>query len=741
MAWRKAIPLLIVVFDRGYGQTCNQDGELLPNLENCRKYYKCAQGLPSSQSCPGTLVFDTVLKICNWPENTNCVEDFTPQAPVRESIGGLTEDTLFRVEEYYEEEDEPPRTEEEEKRRKEAIASLFHVRDRKTNPFSRRPTRPRSSHETTTTPSTIIEDESPVRTQQFSSRGSLLFRSQDRAKDRNHASNPDSTEDSNSDSKRDRNHASNPDRNSEGDRDKDKEDLKKQKIKEQILRDLFGDEEEIKPVEEAPIKKSKSKFEEIRCHTGASNELYQNPRNCRKYYKCESGGPSLQSCPANLIFDTSLKICNWPDATACIEDPTADIPEDASSDQHPPKSRNPVINTVDTGSFTPKPIEEEAPTLSPVPSPEHGSVPSLREALEREKLLTKQYPLFDKVKKTVHTLDTDRVEKIDAGAPSNPDNVQRVEFILSEENFEDLFPRRHTGYTYRRLLQAIGKFPAICGYVEKEDESDRICRKTLATMFAHFTQETGNHNPSDPDYEEWRQGLNVVRELGCTETSPGCGYNSNCDDKDSITKKWKCGTDGGSKKFKKYYGRGAKQLSYNFNYGQFSQSMFGDGHLLLDFPDFVATTWLNLASATWFYTTPQPPKPSMLHVIDGTWVPNSVDRENGIEPGFGATINIINGGLECNTKDGRESNQAINRIEYYKQFAWYLYVDFENEALGCAKQKQFSAGGAGALPIYWDKDWAAPYSCRLVNYQTAHSALADGEYVDCVEENFNVKIR
>ena len=39
----------------------------------------------------------------------------------------------------------------------------------------------------------------------------------------------------------------------------------------------------------------------------------------------------------------------------------------------------------------------------------------------------------------------------------------------------------------------------------------------------------------------------------------------------------------------------------------------------------------------------------------------SVDRQNGIEPGFGATINIINGGLECNTKDGKESNQALNR--------------------------------------------------------------------------------
>jgi hypothetical protein len=45
----------------------------------------------------------------------------------------------------------------------------------------------------------------------------------------------------------------------------------------------------------------------------------------------------------------------------------------------------------------------------------------------------------------------------------------------------------------------------------------------------------------------------------------------------------------------------------------------------------------------------------------------------------------------------------VFRIEYYKQFAWYLYVDYEDEELGCGKQKQFSAGGAGALPIYWDK--------------------------------------
>ena len=57
--------------------------------------------------------------------------------------------------------------------------------------------------------------------------------------------------------------------------------------------------------------------------------------------------------------------------------------------------------------------------------------------------------------------------------------------------------------------------------------------------------------------------------------------------------------------------------------------MFGTVHKLLENPDLVASTWLNLASATWFYTYPQPPKPSMLHVIDGTWTPNEEDKKNG----------------------------------------------------------------------------------------------------------------
>ena len=130
----------------------------------------------------------------------------------------------------------------------------------------------------------------------------------------------------------------------------------------------------------------------------------------------------------------------------------------------------------------------------------------------------------------------------------------------------------------------------------------------------------------------------------------------------------------------------------------------------------------------------------MLHVIDGTWVPNSADQRNGINPGFGATINIINGGIECNKPNG-ETRQARHRAEYYKEFAWYLYADYEKEDLGCSRQGQFTQDGAGALPIYWDKDWSEPFACKLVPYQTAHSALVPGEYVDCLEESFKVNIR
>lgn len=190
----------------------------------------------------------------------------------------------------------------------------------------------------------------------------------------------------------------------------------------------------------------------------------------------------------------------------------------------------------------------------------------------------------------------------------------------------------------------------------------------------------------------------------------------------------------------KYFGRGAIQLKYSRTYGQFSEALFGDGRLLLDYPDFVADTWLNFASATWFYVTPQAYQPSLVQVIDGTWVPNSEDRLNGLTTGFGATINLMTGGDECGDIEGIETQEASNRISYYKQFAWYLYVDYKEEELGCSGQKNFPRGGAASLPLFWDKDLTTPYSCNLVTYKTAHSAIVKGDYLQCVEEHFKVKI-
>ena len=72
----------------------------------------------------------------------------------------------------------------------------------------------------------------------------------------------------------------------------------------------------------------------------------------------------------------------------------------------------------------------------------------------------------------------------------------------------------------------------------------------------------------------------------------------------------------------------------------------------------------------------------MLHVVDGTWQPNAVDTAAGIKPGFGATTNVINGGIEV--RAGRRSPQSVNRIEYYKGTRRPLGVPITaSEELGC----------------------------------------------------------
>nr|WP_237156801.1 hypothetical protein [Photobacterium leiognathi] len=132
-------------------------------------------------------------------------------------------------------------------------------------------------------------------------------------------------------------------------------------------------------------------------------------------------------------------------------------------------------------------------------------------------------PLLEQVKKSIRTRDNTIVESIMPGASNNPENVKRVEHLIDAHTWEYLFPKRAPEYTYRHFLQAVGKFPAFCGEYNDGRDSDAICRKSLATIFAHFAQETGGHT-AHWDVPEWRQALVYVREMGWDENMRG-GYN------------------------------------------------------------------------------------------------------------------------------------------------------------------------------------------------------------------------
>lgn len=356
-------------------------------------------------------------------------------------------------------------------------------------------------------------------------------------------------------------------------------------------------------------------------------------------------------------------------------------------------------------------------------------------------------PLYEEVRATIRTLPNDEVEMIVPGRKDNPSNVKRVERILTEEKWDYITPVKAPEYSYTKFLRAVGKFPAFCGDYSDGRNADSIALKSIATAFAHFCQETGAHDKymeSNDGIEQWRQALYYVREVGYEEGMTG--YNSECPVDAWMQEKWPCGKDAEGN-YLGYFGRGAKQLSYNFNYGPFSEAIYGDVNVLLKNPSLVADTWLNLASAIFFFVYPQPPKPSMLHVIDGTWQPNAADSAAGITKGFGVTINVINGGIECGA--GAEGKgQPLNRIAYYKKFAEYFGVEITpDEQLGCIDQGPFTKEGSGAMLIQWENDWSysaskpnGNFACQLVGYQTMHSALVDGDYIGCVERYYGDKM-
>ena len=118
-------------------------------------------------------------------------------------------------------------------------------------------------------------------------------------------------------------------------------------------------------------------------------------------------GRTIPSQPVSTVL-SSLRICNWPTASTCEEDPLAPLPEHVTSDRAPPtpprhthhtadiyilltallcSGRNPALNTVNIDDYDSGPGGERRPATPSVPFPAHATVPTRREAEQREDLL------------------------------------------------------------------------------------------------------------------------------------------------------------------------------------------------------------------------------------------------------------------------------------------------------------------------------------------------------------------
>ncbi|GHH45200.1 glycoside hydrolase family 19 protein [Streptomyces candidus] len=207
------------------------------------------------------------------------------------------------------------------------------------------------------------------------------------------------------------------------------------------------------------------------------------------------------------------------------------------------------------------------------------------------------------------------------GGGQNPDPSG---FVVSESQFNQMFPNRNSFYTYAGLVDALKAFPAFAN-----SGSDTVKRQEAAAFLANVNHETG--------------GLRYVVEQNTAN------YPHYCD----AAQPYGCPAGQAA-----YYGRGPIQLSWNFNYKAAGEALGLD---LLRNPYLVeqnpSVAW---RTGLWYWTTQTGP---------GTMTPHQA-IVNG--HGFGETIRSINGYLEC---DGRNPAQVQSRINSYQNFTRILGVD------------------------------------------------------------------
>lgn len=208
---------------------------------------------------------------------------------------------------------------------------------------------------------------------------------------------------------------------------------------------------------------------------------------------------------------------------------------------------------------------------------------------------------------------------IEFGNPSIPTG-NGFAGLVSRQTFEAMFPNRNGFYSYDGLVAATQKYPAFCN-----EGSDEQRKREAAAFLANIAHETGD--------------LQAIEEWNTANWPHYCQPGI-----------YPCAAG------KTYHGRGPIQLSWNYNYGACGDALGID---LLNNPDLVARdSAISFMTALWFWMTPQPPKPSC-HSAINTF-------------GFGMTINIINGGIECGK--GVVTEQAQSRIQRYEHYASQLGV-------------------------------------------------------------------
>ncbi|WP_171972471.1 chitinase [Mucilaginibacter polytrichastri] len=308
---------------------------------------------------------------------------------------------------------------------------------------------------------------------------------------------------------------------------------------------------------------------------------------------------------------------------------------------------------------------------------------------------------------------TDKKDKASNSAPATVQARPSISTIISEKQFNDLFPQRDKFYSYAAFIKAANELANI---------KVKVTRRAVSVYQLMRTDKATGKTTTVRQDPDWNEAWAKVKP----DSTYTIDYGAFCSEKDIATNKKELaaffaqighetrhGETGAFNdglmlihennttlpyiaendeyppaKGQKYYGRGPLQISYNGNYGYASDCIFGDHKILLNNPALVETDpVIAFKTAIYFWMTPQTKKPSAHDVMAGKWQPNAADIAKGRKPGFGMVINIVNGEIECNHGDNMYN--MTDRIGFYQFFLKKLGVTDANCVCSCATMQPY----------------------------------------------------